>query len=477
MREIVTLHLGQAGSQVGKSVWEHLCIEHDIALDGRSLVKRDAGDPFGAFFHETPAKQFVPRAVFCDSDPMTTADLIGPRSPFRDLFNSEDVLSYKQDAKGNFFEGRRQAVDYRMTETVVDRLRNQAELCDNLAGFFVFHSFGGGTGTGLGVEAMEAIKEYFGKTIVFEPVIYPSNDISSNVVEPYNCLFATAYTRETASLSILLDNQGAYNLCRNKLSLKRPTYTDLNRIIAQMVSGCTASLRFDAMLNASLSEIVTNSVPDPALHYALLSVAPISKSSKHGAFTTKQVITDLFEPSNFLADMGAPNLLKNNRYLAASVLLRGTGDGGAPLQAAEAVSAVHALCGPGGKAYVRPPIVRFTPWTPNGFKVGIVGVPPFIPKKSEGGSPFMAETDRQAVLLANTTAARSVFLRQYQKFLKLFFHKSFVWQYLQAGGELDLFYEAKESVAELLQLYQDVLTNCVAMEEDAQLCALADTHN
>ena len=475
MREVVTLHLGQAGSQVGLNLWDHLCCEHGIDRDGTSSFQRQAGDPFGSFFHETPSNQFVPRAVFCDSDPLTTADIIGHRSPYRKLFSSDSVLGYKQDAKGNFFEGRRQAVEYHMTEAVIDRLRNQTELCDNLAGFFTFHSFGGGTGTGLGVEVLEAIKEYFGKTIVFEPVIYPSEDISANVMEPYNCLFATAYTRETASLTTMLDNQGAYDLCRSKLDISKPSYADMNRLIAQMVSGSTASLRFDAMLNATLSEIVTNSVPDPALHYTLLSVAPLSGSGKH-ASTTKQMVNDLFEPGNFLADVSAPHLLKNNRYLAASVLLRGTGDGGGPLQAGEAVAAVHSLTGPGSKSFIRPPTVRFTPWTPNGFKVGIVGVPPYIPMKSgpNGDSPFMAPTDRQAVLLANTTAVRALFLRQYRKFLRLFFHKAGVWQFLEAGGELDLFYEAKESVAELLQLYQDVLTNCVGMEEDCEVVAMAD---
>merc|ERR1711964_283063 len=91
--------------------------------------------------------------------------------------------------------------------------------------------------------------------------------------------------------------------------------------------------------------------------------------------------------------------------------------------------------------------LRFLPWLEaGGFKVGVVGKPPSIPKLKEGDGYFMAKTDRQGALLANTTAVRSLFVRQYKKFLKLFYHKASVWQFLEAHGDLDLFYEAQEKV-------------------------------
>ena len=42
--------------------------------------------------------------------------------------------------------------------------------------------------------------------------------------------------------------------------IKRPTYTNLNRLIAQIVSSITASLRFDGALNVDLTEFQTNLV-------------------------------------------------------------------------------------------------------------------------------------------------------------------------------------------------------------------------
>merc|ERR1712194_553704 len=95
--------------------------------------------------------------------------------------------------------------------------------------------------------------------------------------------------------------------------------------------------------------------------------------------------------------------------------------------------------------------LHFLPWIQGGFKVGAVAEPPTIP------AGFMASSDRQAGLLANTTAVRTLFMRQYKKFLKLFYHKAYVWQFLEANGELEMFFEAQERVREILSGYEDML--------------------
>lgn len=40
----------------------------------------------------------------------------------------------------------------------------------------------------------------------------------------------------------------------------RPTYTNLNRLVAQIISSITASLRFEGALNVDLTEFQTNLV-------------------------------------------------------------------------------------------------------------------------------------------------------------------------------------------------------------------------
>lgn len=35
MREVISIHIGQAGIQVGNACWELYCIEHGIQPDGQ----------------------------------------------------------------------------------------------------------------------------------------------------------------------------------------------------------------------------------------------------------------------------------------------------------------------------------------------------------------------------------------------------------------------------------------------------------
>ena len=39
----------------------------------------------------------------------------------------------------------------------------------------------------------------------------------------------------------MVDNEALYDICRRNLDIERPTYTNLNRLVAQIISSLTAS--------------------------------------------------------------------------------------------------------------------------------------------------------------------------------------------------------------------------------------------
>ena len=47
-------------------------------------------------------------------------------------------------------------------------------------------------------------------------------------------------------------SQAIYDLCQNNLEITRPTYTNLNRLIAQIISSITASLRLNKNMLGSI---------------------------------------------------------------------------------------------------------------------------------------------------------------------------------------------------------------------------------
>ena len=51
MRECLSIHVGQAGVQIGNACWELYCLEHGIGPDGVMPVEKTAGDDsFSTFF-------------------------------------------------------------------------------------------------------------------------------------------------------------------------------------------------------------------------------------------------------------------------------------------------------------------------------------------------------------------------------------------------------------------------------------------
>lgn len=67
--EVICIHLGQAGVQMGQASWELLAAEHGIRCDGtkRECIFQEGS--FTTFFQETPCGQFVPRSLFIDLEP------------------------------------------------------------------------------------------------------------------------------------------------------------------------------------------------------------------------------------------------------------------------------------------------------------------------------------------------------------------------------------------------------------------------
>jgi hypothetical protein len=66
---------------------------------------------------------------------------------YRQLFHPEQLITGKEDAANNYARGH-YTVGKDLIDIVLDRIRKLADQCTGLQGFLIFHSFGGGTGSG-----------------------------------------------------------------------------------------------------------------------------------------------------------------------------------------------------------------------------------------------------------------------------------------------------------------------------------------
>ncbi len=128
-REVISIHIGQAGVQMGNACWELYCLEHGIEPDGKITAENqlNGDDSFSTFFAETGTGKHVPRAVFVDLEP-TVIDEI-KTGKYAKLFHPEQLITGKEDAANNYARGH-YTVGKEIIDVVLDRLRRTSDACN-----------------------------------------------------------------------------------------------------------------------------------------------------------------------------------------------------------------------------------------------------------------------------------------------------------------------------------------------------------
>ncbi|KAM4697421.1 tubulin alpha-1A chain-like [Rhinophrynus dorsalis] len=387
-------------------------------------------DSFNTFFCETGAGKHVPTVT----DEVRTGT-------YRQLFHPEQLIAGKEDAANNYARGH-YTIGKEIIDLVLDRIRKLADQCIGLQGFLIFHSFGGGTGSGFTSLLMECLSADNGKKSKLEFSIYPAPQISTAVVEPYNSILTTHTTLEHSDCAFMVDNEAIYEICCRKLDIERPTYTNLNRLIGQIVSSITAFLRFDGALNVDLTEF---QVPYPRIHFPLATYATVISAEKayHEQLSVSKITNACFEPANQMVKCDP----RHGKYMACCLLYRGDV---VPKDVNAATASIK-----------NKRTIQFVDWCPTGFKVGINYQPPTV---VPGGD--LAKVQRAVSMLSNTTAIAEAWARLDHKFDLMYAKRAFVHWYVGEGMEEGEFFEAQEDMAALEKDYEEVGMDSVEWETE-----------
>ncbi|XP_076394900.1 tubulin alpha-1C chain isoform X3 [Megachile rotundata] len=355
--EIITIFIGQAGTQLANACWELFCLEHGVAPNGciqQGYYPIDSS--FCTFFTETQARKLTPRTLIVDLEP-TVIDEIRTGS-YKRLFSPDSLISGKEDASNNYARGYH-SIGKEAIDLVLHRVCKLWESCSRPCGFIVFRN----------------------------------------------------------------------------LDVDNPTYTNLNRLQAQVISSVTASMRFEGAVNLSLQELQTNLVPYSRIHFALTTYSPLISPAKaaHCDINTQQITYECFDPANQMVKCD----LRTGAYMSCCLLYRGDVN---PNDVSRAIASLK-----GKKS------IRFVSWSPTGFKVGIN----YQPTTTVPGGD-LAKSKRTVAMLSNNTAIRQGWGLLARKFDLMYRKKAFVHHYIGEGMEESTFQDALENVAALIDDYKEV---------------------
>ncbi|KAL0239160.1 hypothetical protein PCE1_004851 [Barthelona sp. PCE] len=389
-----------------------------------------------SIFSDNAVRKRVPRAIFVDLEPSIIDEI--RTGPYRQLYHPEQLISNSAGSSNTFTRGREAGDE--LIDVCLDRIRRLADHCFNIQGFIIYNAVGGGTGSGFGALLLQHISDLYGKKCKMAIPVFPSSSTCSSVVQPYNSVLSTAALREHTDTAILMDNAAIFNMCRGKLSIERPKYRDMNKLISQVVSSLTASIRFGDVFNKNMTEIQTNLVPIYNMQFMISSYSPIISPEKvyHNHLSVADITNSAFELENMMVKCDP----RRGRYLSSCLMYRG-----------DVVGHEVNECVPSLK---KRPSIQFVDWVPSVIKRGINFKAPI---HSE-----LNRVQRAVCMISNSTAIHEVFSRIHNRFDHMYNKRAFLHWYV--GMEEKEFTEAREDLGMLESDYKEVCKESVDCEYD-----------
>jgi len=347
----------------------------------------------------------------------------------------EQLITGKEDAANNYARGH-YTVGKELVDSVLDRIRKLADNCTGLQGFLVFHSFGGGTGSGLGSLLLSRIREEYPDRILSTYSVLPSPKVSDTVVEPYNAVLSVHQLVENCDATFCIDNEALYDICFRTLKLTNPGYGDLNQLVSAVMSGVTTSLRFPGQVNSDMRKLCVNMVPFPRLHFFMVGIAPLTAfaSQQYRNLTVPELTAQMFDARNMMAASDP----RHGRYLTAATIFRGR-------LSTKEVETQMLNIQTKHSAY-------FVEWIPNSVKTSLCDIPPVGLKMS-------------GTFIGNSTAIQELFKRVNDQFTAMFRRKAFLHWYTGEGMDEMEFTEAESNMNDLVSEYQQYQEATIDDEE------------
>ncbi|MHA1728458.1 MAG: hypothetical protein ACTSWY_06970 [Promethearchaeota archaeon] len=448
---ILTVWIGQCGINLAEKFWKYTAKSLDISMEGRAMEMTDMNfsetssyiaknkflqitDQFkhqemedarlSFFYKSDDTSKYVPRALFLDTefDPATSF-----MKKYKRLFPKENFLIIPFGSASNFARAVR--LSKNLLINFFDRLDKMRRIgaIGDLEGIIIVHGIGGGAGSGLFAEAIKNLKNRYSCVPILTFSIFPSKNLSSNVIEPYNSVYAIMALQAYADAVIVLDNSKLTELVQKYYEIPSPSYEEINLIVSRFIFSLMIQFAIPGSITRiNFNKIFTNLVPYKYCKYLVSEIAPVA-FDEFSANKFEEIMDQLTNNEIYMADAD----LGQGKFISSLFLFMG--------QLGPEISGKLAE-----KKKER--MKNFVPWMTTGTLVGIT------PRKGLVLDGQLLR--RQGLALVNNTALMNVFLKIKTDFELMYTNKAYTHWFLKESLEaLEIIDSGSDNLNRIIKFY------------------------
>lgn len=425
MRESITLQVGQCGNQIGKEFWDKISYEHGITQSGTLAAPKHC-DRKDVFFYETDDNKFIPRSILIDLEPRAIQNITNSGITHENIFLDANGGGAGNNWAHGYARGRE------LQNDIFDMIQREAEACDDMDSFMLFHSIAGGTGSGLGSLMLENLRDYYPKKIIQSYSIFPNNDeVSDVVVQPYNSMLTLQRLSLCCDSVIAIDNTSLTKINNGLISGNKNkqqesfsmNFSMVNMLVGSVIAASTSTIRFPTYIYSDLRSLNSVLIPVEKLKFVIPSYTPFTLNNRLNRKTDCQdIMRKLLLPNSRLV---TTDVTRTNQIISMVSILQGV----TSLDVQKSIFyAFEREC------------LNFVKWMPPSFHV--------VRSNVEGL--------KSGISLTNDSSFSGILTKIADQFDRLKKKNAFIDMYKKYSHDLTEFEECREVVQTLIDAYNNI---------------------
>lgn len=408
--KILIVSMGNGGNAVASAFVEKLLKECGVGSGGEAPADAGLAGALQKFCDLQSNGKLVPRHIMA-----ANSDSPFPASAYAGLYPAEAKITEREEyGKKNHAKGYKAPT----VSDLIQLVQQRVAALNNHCVIWLFHSLGGGYGSGAGASFIEQFAGEESAPLISFPIM-PSRKISNDVWEPYNAVLGLPAILNGASQVLPIDNEGLYQAAGAITPI--PTYETLNMVFASALTTLVSSMLWPDKSGKRLSvdEFHKNlsNQPDPGKWFDWAERGPsyerIVTISNYCDATSPQETNLALATRAVAGAQGGLGTAKMNQWLKQFVVIRGTQSDTSDFGQAASVGSTSLALNP--KASQKRAIVA-------GVNTGIIK------------------------LLQNLM----------DEYTEMYHQKAFLHWYTQEGVDEDTFTETEEKIREQLEAFESV---------------------